>query len=183
MTALDEVMTATHANVVAAEAAAKAAEDAQKAAEEEKLVAEEAALNGTKYQAALNLDTYAERVDKSDYIKEQIEALADIVSDVKAAIAAAESLEEVRELLDEAKAQIDAIEDMCPSSENQVETRETKTTCFDKSSFVIQLPIQIPNAKVQVRSKGEPKQIRDLKFGSKRIYLVKYKDHPQNQDP
>ena len=99
----------------AAEEAQAKAEQAQKAAEEAQKAAEKAALDGAKYQAALNLDTYVNLVDQSEYDAMQVEALAQIVSDAKAEIDEAETTEEIDTILSETKLAIYAMDDVCPS--------------------------------------------------------------------
>lgn len=99
----------------AAEEAQAKAEQAQKAAEEAQKAAEKAALDGAKYQAALNLDTYVNLVDQSEYDAKQVEALAQIVSDAKAEIDEAETTEEIDTILSETKLAIYAMDDVCPS--------------------------------------------------------------------
>ena len=99
-----------------AEEAAAAAEAAQKAAEAAQKAAEEAALSGSKFQAILTLDSYAEKVDVSGYTREQIDALAQVVSDAKAAISEAADVAAVATALEEGKAAIDEAAKLAPDA-------------------------------------------------------------------
>ena len=127
--AAEEAQKAAEEDRIAAEAAQAAAEAAQKAAEE-------AALNIAKYQAAMDLDAAAEQVDQSEYDAAQIEALSAIVSDAKAAIAQAQSMDEVQKLLDEAKAAMGSVEDV--ASEKTYEDVSPDAWYYDYVEYMVE---------------------------------------------